>query len=917
MSEAIHSGHFMVSDIDDPGPDDGDTVAVPVLDAEDRAQVAPEQRGFNFENACKETSDTYTFGPRSTKSISIDATLTKLFQCMTIAYSGKLTSPRWKNFKGLKLRWKDKIRLNNVIWRAWHMQFVKRKSPVVCQFASPLDGDTHNKPEAVVLEGKYWKRRLETVCAEYKKWRLYYKQQTDRSRAFSDAGFDLDLFNWQPRSNQSYHSSCSMLVDDDPFAEFNDTLFSCLIPNQPFAFPNPREIARAGLAEFIQPGLVQLQPNLDDFMDTFDIFGSRFQVDTSEDNSLQDLLTGSVQVPATTSTQENFNTTILLNQTRESISYSENKTSSENTPVNSYSVDDNEFMDTTSLPVLDPESTKVKNSVSSSIGAISTTGTIQSLQLIPESRSSIDEQICSSLGSSRNSSVESLPQSQKRYSPPDGLFLGQQARSITTVHHSKTLKPNKFVGNVSTSQSFPPVPTANTDSIPVSTSAASFAKQTLVQRVQPSSASAVYIRSRIPRALEPKVPAPRASHSCNSTNNVDLANSSSKQDVFIMPKSTPRMRARSMSGPQITTCQENILLYTPKTSSIVPASSLNTSITSVNPVLPQNALLAQLLTSGTYVQPSTAELSTSSLAIISSAAATPQTTQTVVISPVSLASINNLNNQVASPEDQFISQNSVPSLSVTPAENNLLTKGTSALTLPSLPSKRSLLESQASPAKPSRPKSDTDRVQYREHRRVCHINAEQKRRCNIKTGFDTLHMLIPSLSQNPNAKVSKAAMLQKAGEYIVQLRAERAQFQEEAEQLRKQIESLNQAISMCQSQLPATGAPVSRQRASKLKDMFDEYVRKRTMQNWKFWIFSILIQPLLNTYNSCVSTSSLEEMCRTILSWLDQHCSLVVLRPAVLNSLRHLSTTTSILTDPNNIAEEASMAIRKTMQRGQ
>lgn len=43
-----------------------------------------------------------------------------------------------------------------------------------------------------------------------------------------------------------------------------------------------------------------------------------------------------------------------------------------------------------------------------------------------------------------------------------------------------------------------------------------------------------------------------------------------------------------------------------------------------------------------------------------------------------------------------------------------------------------------------------------EHRRVCHINAEQKRRCNIKNGFDTLHMLIPHLVQNPNSKVMRA-----------------------------------------------------------------------------------------------------------------------------------------------------------------
>lgn len=36
--------------------------------------------------------------------------------------SGKLVSPKWKNFKGQQLLCRDKIRLNNAIWRAWYIQ---------------------------------------------------------------------------------------------------------------------------------------------------------------------------------------------------------------------------------------------------------------------------------------------------------------------------------------------------------------------------------------------------------------------------------------------------------------------------------------------------------------------------------------------------------------------------------------------------------------------------------------------------------------------------------------------------------------------------------------------------------------------------------------------------------------------------
>lgn len=47
---------------------------------------------------------------------------TTKFPFFVLPFSGKLVSPKWKNFKGLKLQWRDKIRLNNAIWRAWYMQ---------------------------------------------------------------------------------------------------------------------------------------------------------------------------------------------------------------------------------------------------------------------------------------------------------------------------------------------------------------------------------------------------------------------------------------------------------------------------------------------------------------------------------------------------------------------------------------------------------------------------------------------------------------------------------------------------------------------------------------------------------------------------------------------------------------------------
>ena len=80
------------------------------------------------------------------------------------------------------------------------------------------------------------------------------------------------------------------------------------------------------------------------------------------------------------------------------------------------------------------------------------------------------------------------------------------------------------------------------------------------------------------------------------------------------------------------------------------------------------------------------------------------------------------------------------------------------------------------------------------NRRVGHIHAEQKRRYNIKHGFELLHTLIPQLQQNANTKLSKAAMLQKGAEYIKQLKIDRNAISEQMDALRKERDALNNSL---------------------------------------------------------------------------------------------------------------------------
>jgi MAX-like protein X len=191
-----------------------------------------------------------------------------------------------------------------------------------------------------------------------------------------------------------------------------------------------------------------------------------------------------------------------------------------------------------------------------------------------------------------------------------------------------------------------------------------------------------------------------------------------------------------------------------------------------------------------------------------------------------------------------------------PSSDSLLLNSFSSSNSPVLDSSQNVNSPTSSQGSMGSPNRDTP---HRDQRRVGHIHAEQKRRYNIKNGFDMIHSLIPHLNQNPNAKLSKAAMLQKGAEYIRQLRSERNQLNEEMECLRQQIETLNTSISNCQSMLPATGAPVSRRRDSKMQEMFDEYVKKRTMENWKYWIvssFYVLISKVLFMHCSLISSFS-------------------------------------------------------------
>ncbi|XP_063983770.1 carbohydrate-responsive element-binding protein isoform X1 [Diachasmimorpha longicaudata] len=930
--EAIHSGHFMVSDFEADDQDDEDELAVPVPEEEAAKLAIVAPPGFSLERFVNISN-----AEKSSQQLSIETSLNKLFQCMSLAYRQKLTSPKWNRFKGIRLRWKDKIRLNNVIWRCWHMQFILKQNTLVCQFASPLDVDTHNKPEAVVLEGKYWKRKLAAVTAEYKKWRMFYRNKilgwTNKDGIDMLESMDmLDWGNGGMGSSGGFSSGLmnshgnisglqgpdSMMVDEDYMELMTDTLFSTISSNQPIYFPDPREIARgASLADFIQPSLGPLQPNLDDFMDTLEplqvYLNSKLTPVPEEDDLFRSTTLNSTYSDLELMSSIN-QVSNLQSPQPQNPSQMPQASSTIPQPPPTPPVPLQTLQYPTKYIQAPPQPSQIYRPLSTSPDAYQnqrekpqrpgrspsrSNRTIQhqSSPTFPTYQTSYNQLDMGTIQNSQNTPQMALNNLQDSSFNNRGIkelstavpgigecFKGIGSQGFKIGQGTQGNQPFKFRGNnlKNVGQNVP-------QQMTVTVSSASPVSSHILLQCKPPGLD-LTAPTLHPAKLLPK--------------------GGEKEEIFAVPKYQMKVKSRSRSSSALSG-QRN---HPPPLVSAVSDPAINVS---------NNVLLAQLLTNnsaGLY----TVSTGPDKMTGLGGGQSTGGKGMMQMIQGGSSGGQLNssgraqLNSPGAaqsqgSPSGMLLSSSQSQGSPGSPKDSSGV-HSPQALSLSPLHSPMSL-GSPLSPGSRIYVKGEREGGGYKEQRRVGHIHAEQKRRYNIKNGFDTLHNLIPQLSQNSNTKLSKAAMLQKGAEYIRQLRNERTQIKEEMENLRQQIECLNTSISNCQSMLPATGAPVSRQRTNKMKEMFDEYVRKRTRENWKFWIFSILLEPLMVSFNTSVSTASVEDLCRSTILWVEQHCSLVDLRPAVLNSLRYLCTATEILSDPGRLPEEALAAVNHTERR--
>ncbi|XP_047141571.1 MLX-interacting protein isoform X1 [Hydra vulgaris] len=221
---------------------------------------------------------------------TVDDSLVKLFEYLTLEFScRKLITPKWKDFRSQKLQFDQKTRLNNAIWRGWHIQYKMKKKARFFQFAAPFsDESVHSTSQAVILDGKYWKRRLDRVTRKFKKWRKFlYKEKllkncTTKKEDLEDSDEDIFEIDDKEKKISNDNSKVSDVLDiEDPSTlngsamyALSDTLFSSVGTDKLKPFEDSFLSFYKDSSVMIQPTIDHLNPCFDELMENFDFLFS-------------------------------------------------------------------------------------------------------------------------------------------------------------------------------------------------------------------------------------------------------------------------------------------------------------------------------------------------------------------------------------------------------------------------------------------------------------------------------------------------------------------------------------------------------------------------------------------------------------------------------------------------------------------
>ncbi|XP_019848726.1 PREDICTED: MLX-interacting protein-like isoform X2 [Amphimedon queenslandica] len=873
-------------------------------------------KGYDFTNYSK----SFRFGGRdSLAAVSLDLSLANLFQKLTVECRGVLGNPQWKHYRHMQLLKNDQIRLSNGIWRSWHIQFQKGCKPKFCKFAvdPEIDVASHKNPQSVVIEGKYWKRTRQAVANEYRKWRLFYKKknawsnikripantgnaQQQEGQAGGDIAVQADL------SNTTNRFSNTLLQGLEDFPD----LFMNVIPRPGDERTYMRPLVES--AEMLQPNLDMLNPTLDDLLDhlepmevifpSFNGTGMRagsvppFAGNTppsmappSQGVSPSNMYLMSDTGPAQYRNQSDINygssMTFMTppNKTMDPIPEEVSRTGSYQPmrspygvggavgapPINEYHINPSGFLNPPVAP------------------------THQEVGLRPDSESM-------DLGPGHtHPSLHPQPKLSYQTSimtKPTPLFTTDEAPPSSIMYDTGPHPP------VTTPQSSELLSLYNTYPEP-----SLYIQQQQQQQCEPSSYPRTGPQYRLGEEVRGVATGTSPTYSKGSVEpNMQLIAEQMKR-----LEEEQLEQIREIEKQQSIASQQYLLLL-----------EQYVSESGEQPTQQQQKDLAAVLSNPASVQILKSILthdgSKRSQRDPPSNVAPPLIVKQELVSPQQ--SSLDLQSMATEPVQTSTPSQLVKASGVSDFQSRLLMAAAAQACSPSVSPYSAPPTSEGggasyrtrspdihenaggvSPAllkkfKNARNLTPDEKKMYQELRRQSHITAEQKRRGSIKNGFEQLQSLVINPTQHPSAI-----------EYLESKHTERDAREKRIDQLKEEISNLNQLITSCQQQLPASGVLVTtRQRNEENRQHFKEYVQQRTNQNYKFWIYSIILQHLFESYNSSVSSASPEVLCQSVLSWCDQNCSLPALRPVVMSSLKELSVKTTILSDPSKLPEQLS-----------